>query len=475
MNSIRRSLTSGLVAILCLLWIAGGTALYLIIRNGLVAEFDRALKATAEGLASAAEQVANDVDVDLDQAAMPGFARHRLPDYFEIRWADGRVLKRSASLGARALPPRPPVSPSKICWDLTLPDGRAGRAFSMQFTPHADKDSPPLHPAQFSLTVVVARHRLTLDRRLGLIATTLLSVGLLLIVGTVGLMPVVVRRGLATLADLGERSAAIDARSLGRRFPTEALPAELVPIVQRLNDLLARLEQSFERERQFTADAAHELRTPLAELRSLAEVSLQWPDDPAATARAFQEVRDTVLRMNRIVTDLLVLARCDSGRQPTTRVNVALSEAVNAAWARFAKRAADRELRVACEVSTELGTQTDPELFGLILTNLLGNAVEYTPEGGALDIRAARSADRFHLRVANTTDNLTPADLPHLFERFWRKDAAHTSAVHSGLGLSLAKAAADVLGYTLQAELAAGPTLVFTLSGSASAGACHVD
>ena len=108
---------------------------------------------------------------------------------------------------------------------------------------------------------------------------------------------------------------------------------------------------------------------------------------------------------------------------------------------------------------------TDRALFGLVLANLFSNAVEYTPVAGTVRVSAEQQAGQFKLSVANTVDNLGPDDLPHLFERFWRKDASRTSSEHAGLGLALAKACADSLGMTLVATMPDPATVIVSLTG----------
>jgi two-component system sensor histidine kinase QseC len=276
----------------------------------------------------------------------------------------------------------------------------------------------------------------------------------------------IVRRGLAPLAGVAERAAHIDASSLGLRFATESLPTELLPIAHRLNDLLARLERSFERERQFTSDAAHELRTPIAELRSLAEVALKWPEGRESTRQAFCDALEIARRMEAIATGLLSLARCEDGKQTTKREPVAIKELVDELWHPLADQAGHRQLRVAFDVASDVRFVTDRSLLGLVLSNLFSNAVEYTPVGGTVRVSAEQQDGRFKLSVANTVDNLSPEDLPHLFERFWRKDTSRTSSEHAGLGLALAKAFTELLGMKVCVDLLRPDTLVISLEAT---------
>ncbi len=317
----------------------------------------------------------------------------------------------------------------------------------------AEEDQPP-NPHPPTVTLVVASDRAALDRTLAGIAAGLLLVGAVVLTATALIVTTAVRRGLGPLDAVGQQAATIDASTLQTRFATEVMPAELRPITERLNDLLARLDEAFQRERRVTADIAHELRTPIAELRTLAEVGVKWPEEAA-----FQDALQIAQRMETLVTGLLALARHDAGHQPITREPVALRTLVDEVWSPLAQRARSRQLDVAMDVTGQW--QTDPTLLRMIVGNLLANAVEYTSERG--QIRVAGNESR--LDISNTTDQLQREDLPHLFERFWRKDAARTHDGHTGLGLTLAQAATAALSLELSAEMPDAATLRMSLRG----------
>ena len=469
MNSIRRRLTIALLIGLCVLWAAGGTVLYLAIRNGLMVEFDDALKATAQGLAALTSQEKGLVEVDFTGEFMPGFQHKRFPDYFQIWRPDGTIVKRSPSLKDSELPNRVLAAvKDPPCWNLTLPDGRRGRAIGIRFVPQMEEDARD-QQSQLKLnamvTLVVARHRAALDHRLSRVATALLLVGGALAAMTGFAVPVIVRRGLHPLNVLEEHVATIDAHSLQLRFPTGGLPTELRPICQRLNELMARLQSSFERERRFSADVAHELRTPIAELRTLSEVALKWPDDSGATWSAFQDALAIALHMESVATGLLALARCEGGLLPVHLEPVFLAPLVKEICQPLSDEARAKQLSFSVNVPEETCWLADPALLRAILTNLLSNAVQYCPTGGSIRLSVERSGESGQLLVSNTTDDLNADDLPHLFERFWRKDPARSSGIHCGLGLALTKAYAESLAMELRAELTGAKEITLVLSG----------
>lgn len=453
--SIQRRLIVGLGLMGLTLWGGAACALYLTLRAGLIAEFDQALRANAQGLATLAENSGGVIKFDPAGDLMPAFERRERPDYFELWLPDGSRLARSRSLRKGSLPRRGGSLDQPECWNLTLPDGERGRAAGVRFAPAADDENPPPPSrANDEVVLVMARHRADLDRRLTRLATTLIVVGIL--AATVGalLAALLVRRGLKPLSRLAGEVAAIDASTLQRRVGTDSMPSELLPIGRRLNDLLARLESSFARERRFSDDVAHELRTPIAELRALSEVALKWPDDDEANRHAIQEALGVALQMESIATRLLALARCEGGLLPVNTAPVPLGPLIQELWKPLAEQAAAKNLAVDLGALDGACWNTDPVALRTILTNLLSNAVEHSPAAGAVLVRFAETKARGgRLVISNTTDDLEPGDLPHLFERFWRKDGARSSSIHCGLGLALSKAYAGALGLHLTATM----------------------
>ena len=243
----------------------------------------------------------------------------------------------------------------------------------------------------------------------------------------------------------------------------ENLPTELKSICGRLNELLSRLEMAFARERCFSADVAHELRTPIAELRSLAEVALKWPSADPAAVSGFQEALDIAVQMQGIVNGLLAITRCEARTQTISRQPLAASQMVRDAWKPFEARAAEKHLKLEWALADLPPVNSDSAMLGLILTNLFSNAVEYTPRDGVVKIGLSPNHGGLDLTVSNSTQNVIAADLPHFFERFWRKDSARSSSEHSGIGLSVAQAFAQALGLSLEASLPASSTLCMRL------------
>lgn len=456
MTTIRQQLTRKLLLAVGLLIGGGGVAVYLSARAALQAQFDVALSAKAQALIALIEQKASGIKTDFTDEQMRSFETNG-SDSFELWMPDGSAVKRSPSLRDAHLPFRHGTLEAPAFWNVTLPEAAPARAIGIRFRPQPGKGVVPS-----DAILVMASVRRDLDRTLATLQLVLAGCGLLLLAGTALVVPRLLRRELAPLQQLAAAAARIDAASLSTRFPDANLPGELAPITARLNELLARLENSFERERRFSSDVAHEFRTPVAELRSLAELAIKLPD--TRTAETDHDFRAIALHLESILTRLLTLARGEQAGLPVQRERVVLAPLVQNVVEKFRAKAATRQLALSCQAPGDAAAQTDPVLLRSILTNLVDNAVEYAPSGGSVEVEAGASHGRFTLRVSNTVRDFDERDLPLLFQPFWRKDAARTADGHAGLGLALARTFARALGCELTATLAEPARLTLTLT-----------
>lgn len=467
MRSLRGRLALWLLAGTGLLLTAGGLLLDQVISSRLRREYDAALLTKSRSLVTLTEQQNGRIWLEFSYDFMPEFAARERPDYFQLWLGDGSVAVRSRSLAGRDLPHRGvPLGPPRLR-DLILPDGRQGREVEISFHPRSEEEeeeeelelqgeSPKRRSGSrrvetgVTATLAVAQGSEDVDALLASLRVTLAAVILGLLGGTALLVKGVVGVGLIPLDDLARRLGEMDADSLGQDLAVADTPAELVPVVHHLKGLLARLDQSFSRERAFSANLAHELRTPLAELRAVTEVALKWPGDASSWEESLAEIRGIGLQMERLVVNLLALARCDARQQTVAVSEVPLREVAAACWGAVAPEAAEKGVTLRLEIPEELAVATDREKLSLILSNLLANAVAYGSPGrpvtcSALSETEGVAGGGFILRVGNFTDALTAGDVPRIFDRFWRKDPARSGGRHHGLGLSLVAALCDLL------------------------------
>lgn len=280
----------------------------------------------------------------------------------------------------------------------------------------------------------------------------------LVILGVVGaagfmlLLETAVRKGLAPLEKVGSKASRIDADTIGERFSEEELPAELVPIVEKLNDLLARLDMSFQRERRFSDDLAHEFRNPVAALRSIAEVALELPDD--CPEENFRDGKAISEQLHFTIENMLTLARIEKKKHRIRREETDLHQVTEESWKLCQARAEERGIALSNGIPPGRTIQTDPSLFRVLISNLVLNAAEYSPAGSRITVVGTEGKRVFS--ISNPAPHLEKSDLAHLFDRLWRHDEARSDTSHCGLGLSLAQSCADALQLVLGVELDSG-------------------
>jgi two-component system sensor histidine kinase QseC len=480
MKSLRSRLTAGLLIGSGLLLAAGGFVLQRVIASRLRRDYDAALIARARSLATLTEQKDGRVWLQFTDEVMPDFASKQSPDYFQIWLAGGTVIERSRSLGTRDLPRSGVRLDRPLLSDLTLPDGRRGRKVEISFHPLSEEEEdrlrdtgqssgPETSTGALTVTLELAHGREELDAFLLSIQVTLALVAAGLLAGTAALVRGVLGIGLAPLDNLGLRLEAIGAESLGEPLDVAGAPAELIPMIRHLNGLLARLDESFAREKAFSANLAHELRTPLAELRAVAEVALKWPEDSSSGPEALEEIRAIGLQMETLVVNLLALARCDARQGRIHASDVSLRELAANAWSAVSATAREKGMAFRLDVPEELLLVTDREKLALILANLFANAVAHGSPGSAVRCLVETTDAGFALSVRNSTADLAPGDLPRIFDRFWRKDAARSDGQHAGLGLALVAALCETLDLGKAARLEDGCfeiTVFGSMSGS---------
>ncbi len=366
------------------------------------------------------------------------------PHHFEVRDRAGVLLARSRSLDGRELAPAgrlPPTGPT------TLPDGSRGRAVTLRLT-DVPFDSPAwqrswselrqrLKLPPVSATVVVATNAEEQHALLASLRTALLVSGVLLVLGAAGLAVCTTRRALAPLRDLRNEVSRLDAATLDRAVRLSKPPADLVPIVDALNAALNKLDDAFTRERRMTADLAHELRTPVAELKSITDVARQWPDDAALQARCATQCHAVADRMTRLVSALSRLARIRTGQSWAAAEVIDLRQHMLDSWRLLRTRASAREQRFDLAQGPAAHVRSDPDIVESVLSNLIQNAIEHAPPGSLIEARIGTEPGGAALSLSNPAGALTAREAANATRAFWRGDGARTGVQHAGLGLSI--------------------------------------
>ncbi len=466
-GSLRNRLLLGVAAGSAIVLVASGVVLYSLVRSALVAEFDMNLATEVRMMAALVEQEGRYVESEMAEMEIERFERAERPEYYQMWFDDGQVIERSTRLGDSDLEPIAGTLEQPEFRFAILPDGRSGRTVGVKFLPKLDDEDeyferrsrrsrssgPPRNP----VTLVLARDTLELERTLGRIKLLIAGVFAVALVLSLLVAAPIVRLGLNPLGSTSSQIQRLDSQTLGSRLdPTDA-PTEVRSVIDCLNGLLERLEEAFQRERSFSANVAHELRTPLAGLRTSMEVTLSKPRGPKEYERVLAECSEICVQTQGIVENLLALARLDAGQCEVLREEVQLGELLPEAWTAYAERARSLGLTVQWDVVDGKTLLTDRAKLRLILTNLFDNAVAYAGAEGKIAIEARSEEGQEYITVRNTGTQLPTGSVKHVFERFWRGDASRgETGRHAGLGLSLCKTLAGVLGYRIAASANGG-------------------
>lgn len=275
------------------------------------------------------------------------------------------------------------------------------------------------------------------------------------------------RRSFAAVMDMGRRASSIDSESLDARLAVRNTGDEMDELASIFNDMLERLQRSFVQQRQFMADAAHELRTPIASLRAEASVALTQARTPVEYEASLVHVRDDARRLSAIVDDLFTLARLDAEEGILHRQEFFLEELLLESVARVRPLAVDSGISITFNPTVEARCTGDPLLIDRIITNLLDNAIKYGAPGCSVEIELETSWAWHMVRVSDNGPGI-PADAQaHIFARFFRADAARTRSAApggAGLGLSIAWRIARAHGGDLTLTSSGETGSVFTLT-----------
>ncbi|MFZ5624379.1 MAG: sensor histidine kinase [Gemmatimonadota bacterium] len=267
---------------------------------------------------------------------------------------------------------------------------------------------------------------------------------------------------------IDELEAITDGRSLHRRLAVPVSGDEMTRLAVTVNGMLARLEQSFVSLRRFTADASHELKTPLMVLRAGVERALTHPGTPPEIMGALDETLDQISQMAEMVDSLLTLARADEGRAPLA-VEASDMRELCAEVAETAEMLGEGHgIVVHNQLPAEpVPLAVDRSRIRQMLLNLVTNAINYTPAGGMVGIELTDHGDRVVVVVRDTGIGIAPGDLPHIFDRFWRADPARSRTGErpgTGLGLAITKWIAEAHGGSIAVQSRPGRGSVFTVT-----------
>jgi heavy metal sensor kinase len=420
-RSLRFRLTLWYVALFSVLFVAFGLFLDGVLSRALRSRLDESLASDANTAAAMMEDELVEEKGDALVAAHETIGTLRGHAIGIL--LDGQVLACTATLAPGVFQRAAKAGPEAVdiplgphgSRTLTLPFRKDGRSFLIVAV-------APLDPLAANLNIV---------RRV-----LLFAIPLLIAIAAFGGY-ILATRNLAPVGWMADQSRKISGSNLHTRLEIGRAAEELTVLAASFNELLARLDQTFESMRRFVADASHELRTPISVIRGEADVALSTDRSAAEYRESLAIILDESRRLSRLVDDLLNLARADAGSVRLQVREFYFNDLLAECCRSMQALAAAREIRLECRCAEDVSFHGDEELLRRLVINLLDNAVRYTPKGGRVTAVLEAQGPEVRVRVADTGMGIAAEAVPHVFERFYRADKAR-SRQDGGFGLGLA-------------------------------------
>lgn len=442
--SLRTKLTLWYASWMLGVLIASGVAVHLLLSGSLRRAVDASLVEQVRLLEErlrALEQGREPPEIRIERLT---FA----PTFVELITLEGEIADVAAASEQDRVPLPPEMlarvreSSEPIIEDARARDGRAMRVITWRVLNARGEPDYFLRAGY----VIEDLHRA--ERKL--LGTLVLTIFLALIAAGLG-GRVIATKALEPVDRLTRAARAITSRNLAERVEVPPSHDELAHLAETFNQMIARLHEAFARERRFTEDAAHELRTPLAILRSDLEIALRRERSAEEYRQVLQRGLEEILRLDKLAEDLLLLASSESGQAVLERAPLRLDLLGREVFEQIRSRAEARRLDLTLQDSGDpLLVLGDERRLRQLLLNLLENALKFTLAGGRITLRLSRTPTRARLEVEDTGCGIPPEDLPHIFERFYRRPAKEASG--SGLGLAISRWIVEAHGGRIWAE-----------------------
>ena len=357
-----------------------------------------------------------------------------------------------------------PINESKII-DYELPNGRDGRALISHFVAQKD-DRNPTHSAVFNtMTLAIAAPTAELNKVLIIIDVVFILTCVLGVFGVRYLVTRIVNKGLHPLHNLNDQIKLLDITGVAQTIESDFKVEEIEPIRNELNKFITVNQQLYSNEKRLTSDIAHELKTPIAELISLSEVAIRYPDDKRISDTYTSDVLNISQRMKTIVSNLLLLQRSSSSAMQLNAQNIMLNNLVNQIIDELTFKHPSIKTRLNNEISGELTLNVDEFSLNTILCNLIDNALFYGLPEAPIKLTAVNNSTNMSISVSNKVNKpLSGEQLTAIFDPLYQLDSSRTNNQRHGLGLSIVQSLCNLNGFTIKASNTENNTLTFILT-----------
>lgn len=476
MTSIRRQVATWYVLALAATLLAFGASLYLDRRQSAVREIDERLELEArfaarwlgESFRVLESLTAPGPGPDSAATLDPGVGAYfeGIRDYLIVTDREGRLLFASEEARALTYSVLGQLQALVVVGDTAGRQGTANLGAgpgSIRYVTRPVRNAGP----EIDAILVGASTESVLFGPRALLRSMLFTAPVILVISLLAGYWLAGKRFQPLVRMIDEVDAISDGRSLHRRLAVTGTD-EMARLAITLNRMISRLEASFSSLHRFTADASHELKTPLMVLRAGVERALTHPQTPPEALQSLDETLAGVNWMTELVDNLLTLARADEGRAPLAVEPVDLRDLLEEAAETGGMLAEANEITVSTERPDHpVVVMVDRTRMRQLILNLVTNAVKYTPAHGRVLLGLAEQGDEVILEVRDTGIGIAPGDLPHVFDRFWRADIARTrmgESAGTGLGLAITKWVAEAHGGSISVQSRPGRGTIFTVT-----------
>jgi heavy metal sensor kinase len=454
-RSFRFRLTVWYVALFSLLFLVFGIFLYGLLSQDLRTRLDQSLTSEASTASALFEDELVEEKGDVRLAATEAVAGLRLHGSRVAILSGSRLLASSAPVSQRESDAvvRAAASPDNV---LALP--RLGPNGARVATHHLEALG-----RTFLIFSIAPLDSIAAD--LGVVRRVIF-LALPLLLGLAGIGGyLLATHSLAPLNWMAQQAREITGSNLNKRLEIGHAAEELTVLAASFNELLARLDQSFEAMRRFVADASHELRTPISVIRGEADVALSHNRGATEYRDSLAIVLDESRRLSRLVDDLLNLARADAGRVNLQAQDFYFNDLLAECCRSMQTLAAASEVALECHSTGDVQFRGDEALLRRLVINLLDNAIRYTPPGGQVSAELEADPAAVRIRISDSGVGIAPEAAPHVFDRFYRADKSRSRQDGGfGLGLSIVKWIAESHNGSVELTRNPGPGTTFTVT-----------
>ncbi len=447
--------------------------MFLLARSHQIHQLDRGIEEKAALIVSMIEVTGDTVELDFEELDLNSFeaylggrgSRGTRGGWYLKVWIDSHLAYRSPSFGRCELGlPSYRQATQKVSW-VELPSSVPARGVLLDFVPvnrsletltgrtvgqlpPSASDNSPIPISVFlahdASEVLETVHHVAV----GLVAITTAAV---LVVALI--LAASVNRGLRPVEALTTHIEKVNATDLDNNLSVPSLPTELDPIVVQFNALLSRLQAAFERERGFCADIAHELRTPLAGLRTTLEVAGARPRSGAEYTHAIERCCQMVVQTQNLIEYLLQISKLETGQIKLQPKWINLEEELQSIWQDLHDKTTRLNYQLSWDIDAAARVWADPVVLEIVFRNLFNNAIEHVDDHGHIEIVSVPESEGIKISVSNSGSRIHAVDTEKVFDRFWRgSESRINTGLHFGLGLSLAQRAMHSLGGKLSVD-----------------------